>query len=457
MVPESLSFLVIFLLILANGALAMSEIAIISARKIRLQQWSEDGDLRARLALQLANSPSLFLSTVQIGITLVGVLSGVFGGYAVTGRLAEALGSIPALEPYAETLALGLVVLSITYLSLIFGELVPKRLALDNPERIARLVVGPMRFLSRIASPLVRLLAGSTDLVLRAVGTRSSPESPITEQEIRLLIEQATAAGVLAEAEQEMVERVLRLGNRSAGTLMTPRRKITWLDIDDPFEKNLRKIAKCPHTRFPVCQGRLANILGVVHAKDFVISRLFSRPVDLKQILRQPLFVHETTHALRLLELFKESGNQMAVIIDEYGTVEGLVTLTDVLEAIVGDLPSLEQQEEPKIVQREDGSWLVDGLLAIDELKEQFKIKELPGEDSADFQTLGGFAMTYLKKIPTAGDHFQCCGLRFEILDMDGRRVDKVLVEELEQPGDSEPGMDRHSARNSEKGGKGLQ
>ena len=291
-----------------------------------------------------------------------------------------------------------------------------------------------MGFLSTIASPAVRLLSASTDLILRVIGMRPSNEPPITEEEIKLLIGQGTLAGVFEEAEQEMLERVFRLGDRRVGVLMTPRKRVTWLDINDPPEKNRRIIARSTHSRFPVCQGKLSNTLGIVHVRDLLVRSLAGRPLDLRTAMKQPLFVLETTHLVGLLEMFKESGTHMAMIIDEYGTVEGLVTLTNIMEAIVGDLPSVDEREEPKVVQREDGSWLVDGLLPVDELKKMFRIKALPEDETGHYQTLGGFAMTYLKRIPSTGDRFECCGLRFEILDMDGHRVDKVLIEQVDQP-----------------------
>jgi putative hemolysin len=434
MLSQSLDLLLVLVLIVANGALSMSEIAIVSARKERLQQWAETGNAKAGAALNLANSPNLFLATVQVGITLVGVLSGVFGGFKIANDLADWLNLIPLLAPYSHGLAMGIVVLAISFLSLIIGELVPKRLALDNPERIATFVSPAMDLLLSVVSPAVRFLSASTDLVLRLLGQKASNESPITEEEIKLLISQGTVAGVFDEAEQEMVERVFRLGDRRVGVLMTPRKRVTWLNLNDPLEKNRRLITRSAYSRFPVCQGRLNNTLGIVHVRDLLVRSLEGRPLDLRSALKQPLFVLETTHVPKVLEMFKESGTHMAMIIDEYGTIEGLVTLTDILEAVVGDLPSVDDQEEPKVVQREDGSWLVDGLLPVDELKEMFRIRDLPEEKGVDYQTLGGFAMTHLKRIPTAGDYFECCGLRFEILDMDGHRVDKVLIEQLTQP-----------------------
>ena len=434
MLSQGLDVLIILLLILANGVLAMSELAIISSRKERLQQWAEDGNKKAEAALKLANSPNLFLATIQVGITLVGVFSGVFGGYMIANDLADWLALIPALAPYSRTLALSTVVLAISFLSLLIGELVPKRLALDNPERIAAFVSPAMKILATVASPVVRLLSASTDLVLRLVGMKPSTHPPITEEEIKLLIGQGTVAGVFEEAEQEMVERVFRLGDRQVGVLMTPRKRVIWLNINDPPEKNRRIISKSTHSLFPVCQGRLTNLLGIAHVRDLLAHGLAGQPFNLRSALKQPLFVSETTHVPKLLEMFKESRTHMAMVIDEYGTIEGLVTLTDILEALVGELSSMDERENPKVVQREDGSWLMDGLLPVDELKEMFRIKTLPDEKEGHFQTLGGFAMTYLKRIPAVGDHFEYGGLRFEIVDMDGHRVDKVLIEQMEQP-----------------------
>jgi putative hemolysin len=434
MLSQSLDLLLVLVLIVANGALSMSEIAIISARKERLQQWAETGNAKAGAALRLANSPNRFLATVQVGITLIGVLSGVFGGFKIANNLAEWLNLIPALAPYSHGLAMSIVVLAISFLSLLIGELVPKRLALDNPERIAAFVSPAMNLMSSVVSPAVRFLSASTDLVLRLAGMKASAELPITEEEIKLLISQGTVAGVFDEAEQEMVERVFRLGDRRVGVLMTPRKRVTWLNINDPPEKIHRLITRSAYSCFPVCQGRLNNILGIVHVRDLLRRSLGGQPLDLRAALKQPLFVLETTHVPKLLDMFKKSGTHMAMIVDEYGTIEGLVTLTDILEAVVGDLPSVDNREEQKIIRREDGSWLVDGLLPVDELKELFRIKLLPDEKAGHYQTLGGFAMTHLKRVPAAGDRFECCGLRFEILDMDGHRVDKVLIERIDQP-----------------------
>lgn len=433
MVLGILDVFVVCLLIFINGLFAMSEMALVSARKPRLQQRAEDGDSRAGAALDLAENPKRFLATVQIGITLVGVLSGAFGGASLAKRLSSLLASIPYIGQYSESISLALVVGLITYFSLL-AELVPKRVALSSPENIASAVARPMKALSRVAYPFIQLLSSSSDAVLKLVRFRPAKEQPVTEEEIRLMIAQATIAGVFLEAEQEMVERVFRLGDRRVGMIMTPRNRIEWLDVNDPPEKTKRKIARSIFSRFPVCQGRLANILGVVHVRDLAVRGLAGKTLDLKVSMHRPLYVHENTHALKVLELFRESGLQMALVVDEYGTIEGVITLSDILESIVGDIPSAEAFEEPSILKREDGSWLVDGMLPIDELKAHFHIRKLPGERTGRFQTLSGFVMSYLKRIPVSGDHFECCGYRFEVVDMDRHRVDKVLIQEMEKP-----------------------
>jgi putative hemolysin len=421
--------LIVVFLILLNGVLSMSEIAIISARRPRLQQWSEDGNKRARQALDLANSPNQLLSTVQIGITFVGVVSGAFAGKNLAIEVERYLRSFEILTSYAESLGFGVVVLGITFLSLVLGELVPKRIALNSPERVASLVAAPMRILASVVSPVVGLLSGSTDLILRIVGVRPSTDPPITEEEIRLLIKQGTVAGVFEEAEQEMLHRVLRLGERRVGVAMTPRGRVEWLDLNESSQRLRRKISKSVYSRFPVCQGRLNNLLGVVFVRDLLARTLKGGEFDIRACLRQPLVVHEGMHLLNVMERFKESGMEFALVVDEYGTIEGVVTLNDILEAIVGDIPSLDEVGEPPVIRREDGSLLVDGMLPVDELKELLLVKYLPGEKAGHYQTLGGFVVTYLKKIPLSGDHFVCGGFRFEVVDMDRHRVDKVLIQ----------------------------
>ncbi|HSF29266.1 MAG TPA: hemolysin family protein [Candidatus Tectomicrobia bacterium] len=420
--------LVILLLILTNGIFAMSEIAVVSARKTRLQQWAEEGDAKARTALELANAPNQFLATIQIGITLIGILAGAYGGATIATGLASVMADIAWLAPYSQPLSLALVVLAITYLSLIVGELVPKRLALNNPERIAAAIAGPMRSLSRITYPAVHLLAISTEVVLRMLGVRPSTEPPVTEEEIRTLIEQGTQAGMFEEAEQEMVERIFRLGDRRISAVMTPRTEIVWLDRSAPAEEIRETITQSVHSRFLVADGSLDNILGVVHAKDLLVHCLAAQVIDLGVTLQQPLYVPESMRALKTLELFKQSGTHIALVIDEYGGIQGLVTPSDILEAIVGDLPVAGEQLEPLAVQREDGSWLLDGMLPVDEFKELFDLGRLPGEDQGVYQTLAGFVIMQLGRIPATSDYFEWERLKIEVVDMDGNRVDKVLV-----------------------------
>lgn len=419
--------LILLVLIIVNGLFSMSEMAIVSARKVRLQQLANQGNASAQAALELADAPNHFLSTVQVGITLIGILTGAFGGATIADKLAGYVRLIPGLALYSQAIAFGLVVVSITYLSLIFGELVPKRLALNNPERIASAVAIPMRMVAVIASPVVHLLSASTELVLRVLGIEQSTEPQVTEEEIKILIEQGTEAGTFEEAEQDMVERVFRLGDRPVNALMTPRPDIVWLDLEDSAEENRNKMMDSAHSRFPVCQGGLDNVLGVIYVTDLLARSLSGQPLDLTASLRQPIFVPESTRGLKVLELFKQTGIHMAAVVDEYGVIQGLVTLNDIMVEIVGDVPSVNQMEEPQAVQREDGSWLLDGMLSVDEFFEIFDMEELL-EHQGNYQTLGGFVITHLGRIPAAADHFEWEGMRFEVMDMDGNRVDKVLV-----------------------------
>lgn len=424
----TLEILIILVLIIVNGVFSMSEMAIVSARKVRLQHQANQGDAKARVALELAEAPNRFLSTVQVGISLIGILTGAFGGATLADKLASYLRLIPGLAPYSQAIAFAIVVLTITYLSLIIGELVPKRLALNNPERIAANVAIPMRMVEAIASPVVHLLSASTDLVLRVLGIGPSTEPQVTEEEIKVLIEQGTEAGTFEEAEQDMVERVFRLGDRPVNALVTPRPDIVWLDLEGSAEENRQKIMESAHSRFPVCQGGLDNVLGMLHVTDLLGRSLSGQALDLTVSLRQPVFVPESTRGLKVLELFKKTGIHMALVVDEYGVVQGLVTLNDILVEIVGDVSSADELENPQAVQREDGSWLLDGMLPVDEFFELFDIDELRGEHRGSYQTLGGFVMTHLGRIPAATDHFEWEGMRFEVMDMDGNRVDKVLV-----------------------------
>ncbi|MEH2157604.1 hemolysin family protein [Nostoc sp.] len=420
--------LIILVLIIANGVFSMSEMAIVSARKVRLQQLANQGDVKAKAALKLAESPNHFLSTVQVGISLIGILTGAFGGATIANRLAIYVKRVPFLAPYSEPVSFGIVVLLITYFSLIVGELVPKRLALNNPERIASIVAIPMQALAAIASPVVFLLSASTDLILRLLGITASTEPQVTEEEIKILIEQGTEAGTFEEAEQDMVERVFRLGDRPVSYLMTPRPDIVWLDLDDTAEENRQKMVDSAYSRYPVCQGGLDNVLGVIPVTDLLARSFRGEALDLTVGLRQPVFVPESTRGLKVLELFKQTITHMALVVDEYGVIQGLVTLNDIMSEIVGDVPSTDGQDQPQAVQREDGSWLLDGMLPVEEFLELFGMEEWESEERGSYQTLGGFVITHLGRIPAAADYFEWQSMRIEVMDMDGNRVDKVLV-----------------------------
>jgi putative hemolysin len=420
--------LFILLLIIANGVFALAEVAVVASRKARLQQRAQDGDVKARAALELVESPNRFLATVQIGITLVGIFAGAFGGATLSKTLAATLRTFPLLETSADSLALGIVVIAITYLSLVIGELAPKRIGMHSPERIATLVAVPMRALSFIASPFVSILSVSTDLVLRLVGLRASEEPPVSQEEIQVMMDQGRQAGVFEEAEQNMVQRVFRLGDRATRSLMTNRPEIVWLDTKDSWEENCRKLARCVYSRVPVCRGSLDEVLGFLRAKDLLNGFLAGKQPDLTTGLHPPVFVPENLAAFKLLESFKTHRTHLLFVIDEHGMVQGLVTLQDVFGAVVGDLPSVDESDKPSAVRRADGSWLLDGLLAIDEFEEIFRIDDLPGEGTGNYHTLSGFIMMHLSRIPATGDRFELSGLQFEILDMDGHRIDKVLV-----------------------------
>lgn len=425
----TLEISLILVLIMANGVFAMSEIAVVSARKVRLQQRADDGDAAAAAALRLAQEPGDFLSAVQIGITLIGILAGAFGGATIAEELALALEPIPWLAPYHETLALVVVVLVITYLSLVFGELVPKRLALNTPEEIASTMARPMTILTSATAPVVRILSGSTELVFRLLRIRPSDEPAVTEEDVRGMLAQGADAGVFAEAEEDLVAGVFRLADLRAGAVITPRTAIEWLDLEDNPEETRRKITESTYSQFPVARASLDNVVGVVYTRDLLARCLNSQPLDLEAVLRPPLFLPESTSALQVLTAFKGTGATMCLVIDEYGGLHGLTTLTDLLEAVVGDLGYPGTAAETKALQRADGSWLVDGLITVEELKGILGLEELPGEQENVYQTLGGFVMRQLGRVPAVTDAFEWSGWRYEVMDMDGQRVDKVLVQ----------------------------
>jgi putative hemolysin len=420
-------FILLFLFLL-NGLFAMSEIAIVSARKIRLQQAAADGSASAQVALRLASQPSQFLSTIQVGITLIGILSGAYGEAALSGRLEDYLKQFPEIAPYSRGLSLAVVVAGITYFSLIVGELVPKRLALQRPEQIATAMARPMRALSLATYPVVRILSFSTDLILRLMGARHSEEPLVTEREIKAMIHQGTEAGVFLETEKAMVSNVLRLDALKVGAIMTPRLDIYYLDVDDPVEDNRRKMIDSPYSVLPLCKDGLDNVLGLIEAKDLLRRALNGEPMSLADTVRPALYIPKSLNPPQLLEELKRAKTDLALVVDEYGDVDGLVTLKDVMEAIVGDIPTAGTEEEPEAIRREDGSWLLDGMLSIEKFKQLFDVEELPDEASGNFHTIGGFVMLQLGHVPRAADHFHWNHLRFEVVDMDRNRVDKILV-----------------------------
>jgi putative hemolysin len=406
----------------------MSEMAVVASRKVRLRQWANQGIYGADVALDLAQSPNRFLSTIQLGITLIGILAGAFGGTTVAKSMEGYFREIPVLKGYSEVLSFGIVVLGLTFLSIVLGELVPKRLALNSPERIATIVAIPLRLLAAICHPLVQLLTHSSEGVLKLLNYQPSQEPPITEEEIKILIEQGAQAGIFAEKEKDIVKSVFRLADRQVGVLMTPRLEIVWLDVNAPQEENRRKIIKHPYSRFPVALDNLDNVLGLVRAKDLLDQGLSGRRLDLKEKMTPPLFIPENAPVLHLLELFKKSRPHLALVVDEYGGIQGLITLNDILESIVGEISSQNQHDKAPAVQREDGSWLVDGMLPVDEFKEFFNLDYLPGEESGHFQTLAGFMMMQMGRVPGPTENFDWSGLRFEVAEMDGKRINKVRI-----------------------------
>ena len=418
----------ITLLVIANGVFAMSEIAVVASGKSRLRDLAEKGDSRAKAALELANQPNQFLSTVQMGITLVGILAGAFGGRDLANEIARYLNAIPVLSHYSEQIALAAVVICITYLSVVVGELVPKRIALNHPERIATFMAKPMRMLATVSSPLVRFPTISTDALFRLTGSRPRQEPSVTEEEVRTLIHQGTAAGVFEASEQDMIEAVIGLGDKTARALMTPRTQIVWLNVSNSTDEIRKKLSESGHSRFPVCTGSLDNVVGVVQAKDLLTGALAGKTLDLHASLQQPAFVPRSMTALQVLDHIKRSGSHLVLVVDEYGGIEGLLTHHDVLEAIAGDMPFGKAPVESKAVQRPDGSWLLDGMLAVEEFKEIFHLQSLPGEKKDAYQTLGGFIFRQMGRVPSVAESFEWNNLRFEVVDMDGKRIDKVLV-----------------------------
>ena len=418
-------------LILLNAIFAMSEMAVVSSRRARLQRLVDDGMPGAGVAMSLHESPSTFLSTIQVGITSVGILSGAIGEAALADPLTVWIAQSPLLAPYARALSLGVVVVGITYLSVVVGELVPKRLALLKPEVIAAFIARPMHWLARAARPLVWLLSASSDGLLRLARAQRGDEPPVTDEEIEVLMQQGADAGVFHRSEQAIVANVLRLDEQRIGAIMTPRADIYTIDLDEDEAAVRQQLAACPHHRVVVVRGGFERVLGVLHVTDLLMPAFDGRPLEIERILRPPLYVPESVTTTKLMELFRKARAQFALIVDEYGEVQGLVTLTDVMASIVGDVPAEGVAAEQDAVQRDDGSWLIDGAIGIERFRSLLDLDPLPGEDEGAYNTVAGFALHQLGRIPVVGEHFAAAGLRFEIVDMDRTRIDKLLVSRL--------------------------
>ena len=424
----ALQIIVIFLLIVVNGLLALSELAIVSSRTSRLQQRVDANRRGAKAALELAENPNRFLSTVQVGITLIGVVNGVFGGAALAAPLGETLARIPWIGRYSDGISVFAVVAVITYLSLIIGELVPKRLAIQQPENVACLVAGPMKMLSRIAAPAVTLLGVSSDLVLRLMGAKAPSEPAITEEEIYLLLKQGAEAGIFHDSERSMVEGVFDIGDRSANEVMTPRHRMDYLDLTDPDDVTRRRMGERPHSFFPVVDGSVDNVVGVVATRELWRRQVRGESTDIRDAMQPALFVPEIAPVLSIIEQMRQHRASMAIVIDEYGGVEGLLTFNDILSDLVGEIDDPNQSDVKGGVRRDDGSWLLDGVFPAHEFRELFAIDTLPGEDEGRFETIAGFLMDQLGYIPDLAEELTWEGIRFEVMDKDGIRIDKILV-----------------------------
>lgn len=446
-----MDILIILGLILINGVFAMSEIAVVSSKRIRLQKMSENGSRGAKAALELSDSPSRFLSTIQVGITLIGIFNGAFGEASLVAKLTPQVATIPAFAEYAREISLAIVVIGITFSSLILGELLPKRIAMQHPEAVASFIAAPMQWLSRLMGPFVKILTLSTDFLLRVLGMHKPKDTAVTEEEITGLLREGTDAGLFEKTEHDIVARALRLDDQRVAALMTPRMDVDFIDLNQPLEVNLAKIADSAYSRFPVCRGDISHVIGVVHSGDLFEQILRGTPmtaVDIAAAAKPPLFVPETVSAMQLLETLKSKRAELALVVDEYGEIEGIVTLSDILGALVGDVSVVDDREEADAVRREDGSWLLDGGMTFDRFREVLECEQrFPEEASGTYHTLAGFVLTRLGHIPNMSEHLEWEGFRIEVVDMDRNRIDRLLVEVLPlkddgptESGDSVPG-----------------
>lgn len=430
--PSVVDILIILGLILINGVLAMSEIAIVSSKRIRLQKLAENGSRGAQAAIELADNPSRFFSTIQVGITLIGIFNGAFGEASLVSQLEPRIAALTGLVAYAREIALAIVVVGITFASLILGELVPKRIAMQYPESVASLISAPMQLLSRMMAPFVVVLTIATDFMLRLLGLQGKKDDAVTEEEIAGMLREGTEAGLFEKTEHDIVSRALRLDDQRVAALMTPRMDVHFIDIDNPLETNLLKIADSPYNRFPVCKGDLTEVVGVLHAGNLFEQTIRGQPIDISAATRPPLFVPETISAMDLLETLKKNRAELALVVDEYGEIEGIVTLSDVLGALVGDVSVIDEHHEADGVRRDDGSWLLDAGISFDRFRELLQAQvDFPEETSGSYHTLAGFVLAQLGHIPEIAEHFEWGGYRFEIVDMDRNRIDRLLVSEM--------------------------
>jgi putative hemolysin len=430
---------ILLLLIVLNGVFAMAELALVGARRTRLQAESAAGNKGADAALKLLQDSGRFLSTVSIGITLIGVLVSTIGGDSFVTPLAEEIDLIPGLAPYSHPLAIVLVVMTISFLSVVVGELVPKRIALAAPERIAMALSRFMAGFAVVATPAERVLSAASSLVLKLLPISKEAKAPVSDAEINMMMREGAAAGEFTPTESTIVQMALRLGDRRVDAIMTPRTQVELLDLDDGWAVNKEKIRTSHLSRFPVVEGGPENVVGILQVKDLLAKALADEPLDIRAAIHPPLYVPDTVPALKVLETMKKSGEPLAIVVDEYGDFDGIVTLHDILQALVGDIANPGEADDQSIVRREDGSWLIDGLTPIDDVKDVIGVSHLPEEDTGDFHTLGGFLMAQMKRVPRVADHIAVDGWRFEVVNMDGHRVDKVMVArgtaETERPG----------------------
>ena len=420
-----MEYLIILLLILMNGLFAMSEIALVSSKRARLEEKAKKGSAGAKTALKLLDEPENFLSTVQIGITLVGIIAGVYGGLAIAEDLTPVFQKITWLAPYAEQTAIVFVVSVITYLSLIIGELVPKTIAFNNPEGITIALAPFMNFLSWLTTPIVAFLSLSTKVLLKILMIKPKDETPVTEEELKILIEKGAQFGTLEHRESELLKRIFRFGDRKAYDIMTNRQDVVLINVNETIEKVKQKVFDNPFSKYPVCDETRDNIIGILTIKDFFHKANTQSSFILKDIITEPLYIPDNLTGIKIYEKFRDAKIYIAVVIDEYGSFEGIITLHDLIENIFGDLPEIHEVEEVNIFKREDGSMLIEGSVLIDELKEHLNISF---KDDEKFSTLGGFVMYKLNRIPATGNKFDFESYTFEVVDMDGNRVDKVLV-----------------------------